>query len=94
MSASKVAVILLRFAKSRENALRAAGALNLAKAEACRKVTTVAEYFRYKNEQVQLRAVRQVIEPLMLLLPHEKSRFQKQRNQILELIDQSHDLNN
>lgn len=91
MSPSKVAVTLLRFVKSRENALRHAGALSLTKAEACKKVTNVAQFFKDKSDQVQLRAIRQVEPELRLLLPHEKSRFQKQRKTILDLIEQSHD---
>jgi len=91
MSLNKVAVTLLRFVKSREKALRHAGALSLAKAEACRKVTTVVNYFSGKSEDAQIRAIRQVEPELRILLPHEKSRFQKQRKTILDLIDLSHD---
>lgn len=91
MTPSKVAVTLLRFVKSRENALRRAGALSLTKAEACKKVSNVVQFFKHKSDQIQLRAIRQVEPELRLLLPHEKSRFQKQRKSILDLLDQCHD---
>jgi len=91
MSPGKVAVTLLRFVKSREKALRIGGALSLTKAEACKKVSNVAQYFRDKSEPVQLRAIRQVEPELRMLLPHEKSRFQKQRKTILDILNQCHD---
>lgn len=91
MSTGKVAVTLLRFVKSRENALRHAGALSLTKAEACKRITNVIQFFKDKSDQIQLRAIRQVEPEIRLLLPHEKSRFQKQRKDILDLLQQSYD---
>jgi hypothetical protein len=91
MSTSKVAVTLIKFAKSRENAFRLSGTLNLAKAEACRKVRTVAGFFRDKKEEAQIRAIRQVEHELRLILPHEMSRYKNQRRAILDLIDRSYD---
>lgn len=81
----------MRFASARENALRRAGALTMSKAEACKKVKTISCYFRQKSRQVQLLAIRQIEQELNLILPNEKSRFQKQRSAILDLINQSHD---
>ena len=90
MSRSKVAVTLLRFAKTREKHLRFGGALSLAKAEACSKVSRVANFFLHKSPEVQLRAVQQVESELMIILPDERSRFQNLRQQILDLIQECH----
>jgi hypothetical protein len=91
MSLSKVAVTLLRFVKSRENALRIAGALSLTKAEACSKITRYAQQYRDRGDEVMLRVIPSLEADLRLLLPHEKSRFQKERKTILDLLNQCHD---
>jgi hypothetical protein len=88
---AKVALTLIRFAKSRECALRASRALTGQKAKAIAEITRVADFFKGKSEDVQLRAVRQVESYLISILPHPESRFKNQRNQILTLITTCHE---
>lgn len=90
-SEQKVAVTLLRFANARERAYRKVGAMSAAVLQAIQHVKNVAEYFSTVPEAKQLNAIPQIESDLMLILPGEKSRFQKQRNEILTLIQLSHD---
>lgn len=89
-SKSKVAVTLLRFANARERAYRSVGALVLAQMRAIAKIRSVAGYFTSAPEAKQANAVIQVKDELMLILPPTMSRFSKQREQILQLIEISH----
>lgn len=86
-----VSQTLIRFAKARERAYRSAGKVNLAKMAAISKIKTVADYVSNTSEARQLRAIRQVESEILLILPHEQSRFSKLREKILNLIQQSHD---
>lgn len=88
---AKIVDTLIRFAKSRELAYRAAGNMTAPKMTACSKIMQVANFFKGKNEQQQLIAVRQLKDHLTTILPHEKSRFHKQRKQIIDLMEQCHD---
>lgn len=91
MSPSKVAVTLLRFARARERAYQSVGSLSGAALRAVQHVKTVAEYFREVPESKQLNAIPQIESDLRLILPGENSRFQKQRKEILHLIELSHE---
>lgn len=88
---AKVAHTLIHFAIARENALRIAGALSGAKLEAITKIKQKAEYFKSQPAPKQLEVVKQVEPELLLILPHEKSRFHKMRKNILDLIGKCHD---
>ncbi|AWW32408.1 hypothetical protein DN752_20935 [Echinicola strongylocentroti] len=91
---SKVADTLTRFANARERAYRASGSLSMAKANAIHKVKNVAAYFSEKSETVQLKAVKQIEGELMLIIPHEQSRFKGLRENIINLIQQCHAVRN
>lgn len=91
MTPSKVAHTLIRFATTREKALRHGNALSGDKLDAITVIKRKAEYFKSVPESKQIAVVRQVETELRLILPHEKSRFQKQRKTILDLIELSHD---
>jgi hypothetical protein len=88
---SKVAFTLLRFVRARERAYQSVGSLSGAVIAAIRHVRSVAEYFSTVPEAKQLRAIPQIEADLRLLLPSENSRFQKQRQEILTLIELSHE---
>lgn len=87
---AEVAHTLIRFATARENAYRIAGALSGAKAASITKIKQVANYVLHRPANVQLHAIRQIEPELLLIMPHPESRFQRMRNQILNLIQQSH----
>lgn len=91
MSPSKVAVTLLRFAKARDNAYKKAKILSLAKMKAIREIKTTALNYLNDTEDKQIDAVRKLENYLLEILPHPHSRFQNQRKQILDLINQCHD---
>ncbi|WP_057935827.1 hypothetical protein [Algoriphagus resistens] len=87
----KVADTLIRFANARERAYKSVGALGMAELKAINHVKTVGGYFSSVAPEKQIKAIPQLEEDLLKILPSEKSRFQKQRNQILDLIAKSHD---
>jgi Na+-translocating ferredoxin:NAD+ oxidoreductase RNF subunit RnfB len=83
------AVILKRFASSRIRALQAVNRCDVGRFQAASKIRNVAEYFKEKPDHVQIRAVRQIESEIRLLLPSEESRYKKQREQMLQLIEQA-----
>jgi hypothetical protein len=87
----KVADTLLRFARARERAYQSVGSLRGAVLQAIRHIKAVAEYFSTVPDSKQLRAIPQIESDLMLILPGENSRFRKQRDEILTLIQLSHE---
>ncbi|PRY90624.1 hypothetical protein [Mongoliibacter ruber] len=78
---------LKKFAKAREKAYGMTGYLNGARAKAISKILLKADFFSQKSETVQLNAVLQLESEIILLLPHEESRFSKLRADMLELIN-------
>lgn len=79
---------LLKFAKSREAAYLKYGRLSGPRARAVTRIRQVADFFSQKSDQVQLHAVRQVESEIRTILPDHNSRYQKIRNQVLDLLDQ------
>jgi len=86
-----VSQTLIRFAKAREHAYRSAGTVNMAKMTAISKIKALADFVSNTSEATQIRAIQQVEPEILLILPHEQSRFSKLRNKILNLIQQSYD---
>lgn len=87
----QVAVTLLRFANARERAYKSVGALGLAQLKAIGRIKTVVGYFSSAPAEKQINAIRQIESELTEILPGPNSRFKKQRETILSLIQQSHD---
>lgn len=86
-----VSKTLMQFAKAREHAYRSAGTVNMAKMRAISKIIALADFVSHRSEPAQLRAIRQVEPEILMILPHEQSRFHRLRNKMLTLIQQSHD---
>jgi 5-formyltetrahydrofolate cyclo-ligase len=82
---------IVRFAKARERAYRASSGLTAAQLKAITRIKAVGEYFSTVSDSNQLKAITQLEDELRLILPSAVSRFKKQRQVILELIDLSHD---
>ena len=57
--------------------------------QAITKIQRVADFFSQKAETVQLRAVNQVEQEIMEILPSEQSRFQKLRQKMLDLLERA-----
>ena len=89
----EVSDILKRYANARIKALQSAQVCSSSHLQAYTRIKNVAEYFSGKPETVQVRAVRQVKEEIILLLPSEKSRFIKLRNTILGILEKSQTTN-
>lgn len=90
---AEVSAILKRFVNARLRALQAVKRCDQGRLTAASKIKNVAEYFSNKSETVQLRAIRQIESEIFLLLPPEGSRFQNQRERMLELISKSKTIN-
>ncbi|MFN3802607.1 hypothetical protein [Belliella pelovolcani] len=76
-----------KFAKTRERAYRMSGFLSQSRAKAISEIIKKSEYYSQKSELVQLKAVVQLEDEICALLPHEESRFQKLRTEILEILN-------
>lgn len=85
---------LLTYAKARETAYLQYGRMTGKRAKALTKIRQVADFHSQKSDEVQLKAVYSVRAEILELLPHENSRYQKQRKQLLTLLDQSKSLRN
>jgi hypothetical protein len=81
------ATLLLRYAKARDNAYRMAKVKSLAKIKAIHEIKTIASNYLKHPEHVQVEAVARLKKSILLILPSSESRFQKQRNQILKIIN-------
>jgi hypothetical protein len=77
---------LKKIAKSREQAYRISGHMDGGKMAAITHIKRVAGYFSTKSEQVQLRAVNQIQKEVLLILPDERSRFAKMREEALSIL--------
>lgn len=82
-------VILKRFVSARIRALQAVRRCDDGRMKAATRIRNVAGYFEGKPEHVQIRAVRQIADEIRMLLPPEESRYKKQRQQMLNLIQQA-----
>lgn len=85
----QVSDILKRYANTRIKALQSAQVCSSSHLNAYTRIKNVAEYFSGKPESVQVRAVRQVQDEILLLLPSENSRFTKLRSTILQILEKS-----
>ena len=86
----KVVVTLLRFANARERAYQSVGALGLARSKSITRIRNVAGYYSTVPASKQLNAITQLKSELLSLLPPPMSRFKKQREEILHLIEITH----
>jgi hypothetical protein len=77
---------LQKFARAREHAYRSSNALTGTKARAISKILMMASMFQFRKGEQQRTAVKNCIPELMQILPHQESRFSKQRKEILTLI--------
>jgi hypothetical protein len=75
-----------KYAKARERAYRLGGFLTQKRAKAISEILKKSDYYSQRSELVQLKAVVQLEDEICALLPHEESRFQKLRTEILEII--------
>lgn len=82
---------LRRIANAREHAFRSAGRMALDKMKAIGQIRNVAGYISTQPEGKQLRAVLTVEHELLLIIPHEESRFKGLRDRIQNLIHEAHD---
>lgn len=80
---------LKKIAKSREKAYTLANCMQAGKMRAISRINRVADFFAGKSEKVQLRAVNQVAEDLLLILPDPRSRYVELRQQMLDLLHES-----
>lgn len=80
---------ILRYAKQRQRAYQITKTLTGRRAAAISKILRVAAYM--KGKSAEWRAIRQTEQELIAILPDEQSRFQKQRESILSLINQCHE---
>lgn len=80
---------LKRFAKQRQKAYQVKNAFYGRRARAVSNIIRVCDYF--KGKQQEWRAVFQIEQDIMSLLPAEDSNFSEQRKNILNLIQQSHE---
>ncbi|MDN3689062.1 hypothetical protein [Cyclobacterium jeungdonense] len=83
---------LKKFAKSREKAYQIANSMEAGKMKAISRINRVADFFAGKSEAAQLRAVAQVEQDILLILPDPRSRYAKLRQRMLDLIQQSRGL--
>lgn len=82
---------LRRIANAREHAFRSAGRMSLDKMKAIGHIRNVAGYISTQPEGKQLRAVLTVEQELLLIAPHEHSRFTRLRERIYSIIQQAHE---
>lgn len=75
---------LISFAKQRERAYKITGNFTGSRAKAVTRIKQVADYWKGKNEEC---AIRQASQEIREILPAPDSRFAKQRNQILTLLN-------
>ena len=85
---------LRQIANARECAFRSVGRTSLAKMAAIGKIRNVAGYISTQPEGKQLRAVLTVEQELLLIAPHEQSRFNRLREKIYTIIKQAHEAYN
>lgn len=85
----RITAILKRYAISRVKALQAVHRCDLGRLQAAKRIQDVADYFSSKPQDVQIRAIRQIEPEILMLLPAEGSRYKKQREQMLSLIQQA-----
>lgn len=78
---------LKSFARQREKAYRMHNCLNQRRAKAISKIKTLSDYWNNLPAEKQLNIARQLKEEVLALLPSSESRFSKQREQLLELIN-------
>lgn len=81
------AALLLRYAKARDNAYRMAKVKSLAKIKAIKEIQMIATNYLKHPEHVQVKAVARLKKSILEILPSDESRFRKQRNQILKIIN-------
>jgi len=91
MQKTSIPQIIIRFAKARERAYRASSGLTAAQLKAITRIKAVGEYFSTVSDSNHLKAITQLEDELRLILPSAVSRFKKQRETILDLIQLSHD---
>jgi hypothetical protein len=80
---------LKKFCKARERAYTEFKMLDGNKLRAIATILKVADFHINKTQSVQLRAVAQIENAILALLPSETSRYQPSRHEMLELINQS-----
>lgn len=81
--------LLLRFSKCRQAHFEHAGYKTAERMSAISKIQRVASFFSKKSPEVQLRVVNQVRQEILHILPSEHSRFQKLRQNMLDLLDRA-----
>lgn len=81
------AALLLRYAKARDNAYRMAKVKSLAKIKAIKEIQMIATNYLKHPEHIQVKAVSRLKKSILEILPSDESRFRKQRNQILKIIN-------
>jgi hypothetical protein len=81
------ATLLLRYAKARDHAYRMAKVKSLAKIKAIQEIKTIASNYLHDPEHIQVKAVAKLKKSILEILPSSESRFQKQRIQILKIIN-------
>lgn len=79
--------IMKRYARCREKAYTSTGRFTSEKAKAVTRILRVAGFFSGKNDKQQYAAVRMCKQDLLLILPTDMSRYSKQREQIINLIN-------
>lgn len=82
---------LRQIANSREHAYKAAGRLGMRQMKAISRIRNVAGYFSAYEESKQLRAVKQLQDELLLIMPDERSRFRRMKSEIIQLIQKSNE---
>lgn len=81
------AALLIRYARARDNAYRMAKVKSLAKIKAIKEIKMIAANYLKDPEHVQVQAVAKLKNSILEILPSDGSRFQKQRIQILKIIN-------
>ncbi len=84
-----IAQKLIQFAKSREKALIISKRLDMTRAKAMTKIKTQAGHISTYHPLRQLRYVPQIEQEILVLLPHEESRFTTLRREMLDLLDRA-----
>lgn len=83
----KPLTLLQRYATQREKAYRAHGYLNTKRARAISRIKQLCGYWKQLPTEKQRNIARQLKTEVLAILPETDSRFRKQREQILNLIE-------
>lgn len=83
---------LKKFAICRENAYRIENSMQTGKMKAISRIRQVADHFSDRDEAAQLRAVKQLENDILMIIPDHRSRYQKLRAEMMDLIQKTRDL--